>query len=462
MQSVSIPGILIAVAGLQFNEEQVKNSVVLPLLASSSIQPAELEFETTFKIQLGRGVHAVHGWPQDASGRSDILCRRNGRPLFLIELKAESEPLTEAERRQGLSYARLLEPMAPYVVLSNGIETRLYDTVTGERIDQSKGVLLGDLRPSLETEVSLRFEALRLFIGLSSENLVAFCKSHNRVAMSPFRAEPDSPTADQLQRKFIPSTYVHRKALEECFQEFLRQTDYIVFPVIGSSGVGKTNTICSLVESFPTKPILFYSGTLLSSSFLTQFALDFNVVFSPQESPVSLLKKLSALETLSGESLTVFVDAIDEWESPDRIAELDVIVGLFRQFHMRLVVGCKSSHWGEFLLRKGVDGPVKEALFPDVPELSDFDALELSAALARYSTLLSLDVPAMEPSRAFRSPFALRIACEVAYGSGVTLDVKTESRDNIRRYLTLKLEHCCPKQDRPVAGPAENGRLTAS
>jgi hypothetical protein len=424
---------------LPFNEEKIKNSLVLPMLASASIQPEELEFETTFKIQLGRGVHTVHGAAHDASGRSDILCRRNGRPLFLIELKAEAEALTDTERQQGLSYARLLEPMAPYVLLSNGVETRLYDTVTGERIDQSGSVLLSEFRPSLETEIAIRFEALKLFIGLSSENLSVLCKSHNQAALFPFRAESDGPPSEQLQRKFIPSVYVRRRALEERFRAFLGQTDHVVFPVIGSSGTGKPNFLCFLAESV-SEPTLFYSGTLLSTSFLTQFTSDFNLVFSAQEAPIALLKKISALGTSSGKRFTVFLDAIDEWESPDKIAELDVIVGIFKHLQMRLVVSCKSSHWRDFLRRKGVDGPINAALFPDTPELPDFDAMELAAAISRYSSLLSLDVPVVTPSKAFQNPFALRIACEVAYASKSALDVKAESRDTVRRYLVLKLE----------------------
>jgi hypothetical protein len=40
-----------------------------------------------------------------ATGRLDILCKTNGRPLFVTELKAESESLIDDDRKQGLSYA---------------------------------------------------------------------------------------------------------------------------------------------------------------------------------------------------------------------------------------------------------------------------------------------------------------------------------------------------------------------
>jgi Type I restriction enzyme R protein N terminus (HSDR_N) len=386
------------------NEEQIKSKLILPVLAAIGIQPAELELETTFKIQLGRVTHTVHGDARDASGRLDILCRRNGLSLLVIELKAESKSLTEADRRQGLSYARLLEPMAPFVLLSNGSETRLYNTITGHRIDRLDQPFSEVFELSLETEIALRFEALKLFVGLSPGNLSEFCKSHNRVSLAPFKAESDAPPSEQLQRKFIPTTYTHRRAVEEHFSRFLDQTDYVVFPVIGSSGVGKTNLLCFLADSI-REPILFYSGTFLTASLLEQLAFDFNLVFSAQESPIALLKRISSLTTHSAKGLTVILDAIDEWEAPNRTAELDTVVGLFKQLRIRLVVSCKTSPWQQFLGRKGVDSPLKAALFPDTPKLGNFDGKELSAALSQYSTLLSLQATSETLSRALENPF---------------------------------------------------------
>jgi predicted type IV restriction endonuclease len=96
------------------NEEDIKNNLVLPLLQSVGISADELRFESNFVIQLGRGVYTIKGTEtKAATGRSDILCRRNGKALFLIELKAEGEELTDADRKQGLSYARLSIPWLP-------------------------------------------------------------------------------------------------------------------------------------------------------------------------------------------------------------------------------------------------------------------------------------------------------------------------------------------------------------
>jgi hypothetical protein len=423
----------------RFNEEQIKNNIILPLLLSMGFQSAELEFETSFKIQLGRGEYTVKKVAGNASGRLDVLCRRNGRPLFVIELKAESETLTETDRRQGLSYAQLLEPMAPYVLVTNGPNSELYSTVSGKRIDRVRWSSLSRLRPAINAEISLRFEALKQFVGLSNENLITFCRAQNKVGLAPFRASRNSPRNEQLQHKYIPQTYVRRKALESQFRVFLKQARHTVFPVIGDSGVGKTNTMCFLVDSVPNEPTLFYSGTLLSTDFLRQLSLDFNLVFSAQETPIGLLKKISDLGKIHGRTLTVFLDAVDEWELPHKGVELDLIVTVFSQLGMRLVLSCKTTNWDQFLLRKGVPSFTQRALFPNVPKLSAFSPTEFKQALEKYRKFLRLQVRKIAGSQSLSNPFGLRIACEVAFASQAPLEISIESSDNIREYLQQKL-----------------------
>lgn len=422
------------------NEESLKNKLVLPTLFSLGFDPAELEFETSFTIQLGRTTHTVDGRAERASGRLDILCTRGRRPLFVIELKAESQPITDADRRQVLSYARLVEPMAPFALLSNGKQTRIYSAVSGAEIKHCRAGALPGLQVNLESELAIRFEALQHFIGLSGDNLVAFCRAQVRMATAAFRAEGGQPLGEQLRRKYIPDTYVHRRTVERQFGDFLRQRAFPIFPVIGPSGVGKTNTMCFLSEVAEGEPFLFYSGTLLSSSMLEQLSMDFNLVFSTQEAPIALLRKISTVAQEHGKNFTVFVDAIDEWESPQKFAELELLAPAFRQLGLRLVVSCKTSNWNDFLFKKGVATAVQSCVQPGVDQLSDFSTAELASALKRYSKFLNLPVRSKSVSGASFNPFALRIMCEVAHSSHASLDLVTDSREIVRRYLVYKLE----------------------
>ena len=53
------------------------------------------------------------------------------RPLAVLEIKRDAVDLTDDDKAQALSYARLLDPWAPLVIVSNGRDTRLYETFSG-------------------------------------------------------------------------------------------------------------------------------------------------------------------------------------------------------------------------------------------------------------------------------------------------------------------------------------------
>ena len=427
---------------MKFNEEQIKNNLVLPLLQETGIAAGELEFESNFTIRLGRGVFTVDGQEtQKATGRSDILCKRDNRPLFLIELKAEGEHLTDEDKNQGLSYARLLDEIAPYLILSNGEQTFIYDVLTGAPVEQIRPeATLHGLAPNLDSELALRFEALKQFVGYSYTNLLSFCQAHNKEALEKFSATPSENVNAQIQKKYIPQTYVQRDSLETCFKGFLEQDDRCLFAIIGQSGVGKTNTMCYLVETYDFEPCLFYSASLMGNSFLKELCSDFNLSFSSQESDVSLFKKISACTERHDKSFAIFLDAIDEWEAPDKIQQLQSVIKLLKHLGFRLIVSCKTQVWQTFLSRNGIPTELSDCLYPEIPELSDFDNQESKEAITKYEALLG--IVRIDPTRpaGIMNPFALRISCEVAFRDKIPLDLTEDSRVTLKRYLTLKFE----------------------
>lgn len=118
------------------NEEEIKNKLLMPYLANLGLDSPEITLERTFKIRLGTNLHDVNG---SAGGRLDIACHKNHKVsiqyLFVLELKRNQLALTDDDRDQGISYARVLENIAPFVILSNGSDTAIYDTITRQKID---------------------------------------------------------------------------------------------------------------------------------------------------------------------------------------------------------------------------------------------------------------------------------------------------------------------------------------
>ena len=99
-----------------------------------------LHAQRRFKLRLGHA--AVEGGTRNyVDGRADILVYQGESPLAVLELKREGLALTDGDAEQGASYALLAR--APLVVVSNGSDTRLFQThdmarIEGTSIDASE------------------------------------------------------------------------------------------------------------------------------------------------------------------------------------------------------------------------------------------------------------------------------------------------------------------------------------
>jgi hypothetical protein len=101
--------------------------------AFPGIPQRQFHHETRFTVRLGHEEHEVNGerfW--EAEGRADILLFHNGRALAVVELKRGDKKLTDADVKQGQSYANQLTPRPPLVIVTNGTTTLTYDSSTGE------------------------------------------------------------------------------------------------------------------------------------------------------------------------------------------------------------------------------------------------------------------------------------------------------------------------------------------
>ena len=104
--------------------------LVFPWLPYGSIQ-----HQTTFSIKFGQKKIPIDngsGW-DNAYARADILLKRDEQHLAILELKRPGVPINSDDEKQGLSYARVLNPTAPLVVVTNGTDCRLLQTHTGEK-----------------------------------------------------------------------------------------------------------------------------------------------------------------------------------------------------------------------------------------------------------------------------------------------------------------------------------------
>ena len=96
------------------------------------IPAGAIRHQIKFSFAFGRARVEVDGAKRaHATARVDVLLYWGEQPLAVLELKRKGVALTSADDEQGLSYARMLHPRPPLVVVTNGQEIRFLETHSG-------------------------------------------------------------------------------------------------------------------------------------------------------------------------------------------------------------------------------------------------------------------------------------------------------------------------------------------
>jgi hypothetical protein len=90
-----------------------------------------LMHQVRFSFTVGRVRLTIDGAATAAEGRTDVLVQAHGKPLAVLELKRHGVSLTPDDKAQGLSYANVMKPRFPLLILTNGDETQLIEAHSG-------------------------------------------------------------------------------------------------------------------------------------------------------------------------------------------------------------------------------------------------------------------------------------------------------------------------------------------
>lgn len=398
------------------SEEDIKMQILGPILAGIGIEVAEIQMEHSFSIPVGQ--------TRCQTSRADYVVRRGGDTLFVVEAKNPDHMLTERDRDQAISYGRLLDAIAPYAIVSNGDDTRIYDVRTKQQID---GTGIHGFRVSLEDETVFRFEALTMFLSLSPENLQVFSRNQVNSHMRPL-----------LLDKYRPSLYEVRSATENALDNWLNDEEAPFFAIIGASGTGKTNVLCHWAEQLPMDHLgLFYWGGELTDDFGSFVARDFNLTFSQERSWTELLKRLTPLTRKDG-PLVIVIDGIDEWVSANRFQDFHRFAREIVDQHdarIKVVVSCKDTEWDNVMTSRGTPSQFVLSLSQSHQiSTGHFNQVEANAALRKYQAEFRVSGHPTERIAQFcRDPFLLRVLAEVYEGQA--LPSETTAPDILKAYL---------------------------
>ena len=397
------------------NEEEVKIKHVLPWLEQHGISKNEIKLECSFRVKIGKHSVLIGGEPQErkrsvAGARLDILIQRGNFNLMVVEVKAEHVEITAEDRDQAISYARLVDPIAPYALVTNGNQYLLYDVLTKDSIDPTTIRVNGFICDLPDEAVN---EAKTLFLCASKANLLTFCQAQVNSELRLVKG-----ALSDLAKKYIPELHVRRDAVFARVTTFL-ESGRQALVLTGQPGLGKTCELCFIAEELlrSQKPVFFLNGLHLEKDIVHAIATEFLWTFGEEEDQIAIMKRLARLA--GKEVLTIIVDGIDEWSYGGRVQHLSGLLGLVESQNIRLILSCKTSSLEHFTLLRGMRTSVAE--LADQMEVPPFSSREFFQAIDNYRRAYAFfggfeDV-ALEEARS--NPFLLRVLFDVARSSKV-------------------------------------------
>ncbi|SER91375.1 type I restriction enzyme HsdR N-terminal domain-containing protein [Pedobacter rhizosphaerae] len=436
------------------SEEDLRSKIVFQWLKDCGLTLENIKIEHTFTIRIGRGLKKIH------HPRADFLVTNDtGQNLFIIEVKKPSHPLSEDDKAQALSYARLLtNGMAPFTILTNGHQTEIYDSITeqlisDEAIPSSHPYIVNGFVPSGDA-LAARIEALRYLICLSVDNLLTFCEGQVNYHM-------DLLKGDDLfgGKKYIPQLYVPRENLSKALNEKLNpkpgDKQFEVILILGPPQQGKTSFVCNFVEQLISEgtPCLFYPAVSLKNGLIQEIRKDLSWLMHTSVNDLHWLQKLNDTTKALKKKLIIVIDGWNEL-SNDPFMINDECKKL-NMSGIQLVLSATSFSLGDLLKDQhnnlGHIGESAGIRLKDIGHLKHkplintdnlglvqigkFSAQESKLAKSKYSECYNVQIP---NNPLLQDPFYLRLACEEF--SGKTIPGSINALELVRNSILAKAE----------------------
>ncbi|WKL00986.1 type I restriction enzyme HsdR N-terminal domain-containing protein [Paenibacillus amylolyticus] len=266
----------------------------------------------------------------------------NLRNIILVEVKRENHILNEKDKEQAINYARLLDEIAPYCVVTNGRTTKIFDTLTKEELTSS------DLSKSdfvtagynLTLPEDIREIALRAFIGLDRTNLLRFCQLQSERNFQDIKSEEISSS-----RSIIDELHCSRVKYMDEYEKFMKSGSKI-YAIIGNSRYGKTNYLYSIWQQYRDHiPILFYNAGLLTQRIITSIQEDFHFLLDKEYSLAELVRRFDDITKNNGDQrFFIVIDGLDEHPNTIELRnELNDLIKKVQDTNIHLIISCKTT-----------------------------------------------------------------------------------------------------------------------
>jgi hypothetical protein len=332
------------------NEENVKIKIVLPFLRSLGFTEDDLEFEESFSIKAGRNTYLIDNTKETNSlnPRLDILVKNKteNKNLFILEIKSDQNPIGHEDIDQAISYSRLVHPIAPFSLITNGKEIKIFDTISKKEITDNFGdIKLTSDNYEIKLDVDSYYDALANFLSYSENNLRNFIQHEYQLNTKNIRG-----SSKEKNKIYIDDIYVPSEKLNRMFELFINHQKK-VFGLVGISGMGKTCWMCNTAEKLIANntPLFYYNFKEIKNGIFSDIVNDLN--WSNDISPI--LNEYEAINRLlkifSKTKVYIFLDGLDERHQENDMAIIEEFVKQIHNKNIKLVVTCKIYDWEKFI-----------------------------------------------------------------------------------------------------------------
>jgi hypothetical protein len=206
-----------------------------------SIARLKITHQEYLTLRVGHRVDIKAGGLEQAkaTGRFDILISFEDKPLAILELKEPGRPLMNDDRDQGLSYAKLLNPQAPLVIVSNGETAEFYQTFNGEiwnpsnKDEEAIHSLFSHALSSAAREME---EAIRLLMGKQPYIWKALFRKYTEAALRQLTGKVNQYTHP------LTTDFTIKRFLVSEIKKSITDGDTLL-ALVGPPLSGKTNVI---------------------------------------------------------------------------------------------------------------------------------------------------------------------------------------------------------------------------
>ena len=301
-----------------------------------TFQEAKVQHQKSYSFKFGRHDVSVDlKKPSKYSNRAilDILLSVDDINVILLELKKEDLMLTDEDVNQGISYSRLLHPIPPITLISNGRDNIFYNSYTKERLSIDT-LDLNYIQSLINNNFALALndfkDAINVLLNKDNE---LFSKVINNISERKFSRLFGS--IGQYEKTICPEFIIQREIVGEIISEF--DAGHSLLGLIAPAFGGKTCILYDFFERIKsqTSHLLYIDCNDHNYSILQELANNFSQASSIVINKDKIREWL--LNALTDSSFYLLIDNFSI-DIPETIkSEIIELIDMFRNNSNRIL-----------------------------------------------------------------------------------------------------------------------------